>query len=67
MTRLTHLNIITDGLTDLQALVILVQLNIVVTLVILQHLARTLAVDGINTLDNGGWSKVGLVNSEVRS
>ena len=67
MTGLTDLNTITDWLTDHQALVILVQLNVVVTLVILQHLARTLSVDGINTFDNGGWNKVGLVSSEVRS
>ena len=57
MTRLTRLNIITDGLTDLQALVILVQLNIVVTLIILQYLAGTLSVDCIDTFDNGGWNK----------
>ena len=46
---------ITGWLTDHQALVILVQFNIIVTLILLQ---TALTVDGINTFDDGSCNRI---------
>ena len=49
---------ITSWLTDHQTLVIFVQLDIIVTLIVLQRLPTTLTVDGINTFDDRSCNRI---------